>query len=137
MKNSNKTLLSLVGELLLKPGEFSLVEKGVLRRTSRLVLVPVLSKWLRITAIPRLWVKQIESNCVLRINKHDFPIDEQQQARPCCRLLLLYRRLLRSAVAYPSRNWMGIYQAIQQEEFRENIGMDPLDEKMKTKVEMA
>jgi hypothetical protein len=31
---------------------------------------------------------------------------------------------------------MGIYQAIQ-EEFRENIGMDPSDEKTKTKVEMA
>ena len=31
---------------------------------------------------------------------------------------------------------MGIYQAIQ-EEFRENISLDPSDEKTKTKVEMA
>jgi Complex 1 protein (LYR family) len=51
-------------------------------------------------------------------------------------LLSLYRRLLRSAASFPSKNRTGIYQAIQQE-FRENVGLDPSGEETKKKVEMA
>lgn len=48
----------------------------------------------------------------------------------------LYRKLLRSAYNYPSKNRMGIHQSIR-EEFRDNVGMDPSDEKTQEKIELA
>ena len=48
----------------------------------------------------------------------------------------LYRRLLRSAATYPSKNRMGIYRSIQ-EEFRENVDLDPSDDKTLRKVDLA
>lgn len=51
-------------------------------------------------------------------------------------LLHLYRRLLRSCATYPSKNRWGIYKAIQ-EEFRDNINLDPNDEKTKTNIGLA
>jgi len=50
--------------------------------------------------------------------------------------LWLYRRLLRSAATYPSKNRMGIYQSIR-EEFRDNVPLDPSDEKTREKVAIA
>jgi len=47
-------------------------------------------------------------------------------------LVFLYRRLLRSAATYPSRNRWGIYQAIR-EEFKENRNLDPTTEDTKKK----
>mmetsp|Transcript_36240 Transcript_36240/g.51268 ORF Transcript_36240/g.51268 Transcript_36240/m.51268 type:complete len:103 (-) Transcript_36240:131-439(-) len=51
-------------------------------------------------------------------------------------LIHLYRRLLRSAATYPSKNQQGIYQAIQ-EEFRENKGLVPEEEGTIKKVAIA
>mmetsp|Transcript_20269 Transcript_20269/g.44078 ORF Transcript_20269/g.44078 Transcript_20269/m.44078 type:complete len:97 (-) Transcript_20269:210-500(-) len=51
-------------------------------------------------------------------------------------LLHLYRRLLRSAATYPSKNRAGIYKAIQ-EEFRDNITMDPDDAKTQKQIQVA
>ena len=51
-------------------------------------------------------------------------------------LLHLYRRLLRSCATYPSRNRWGIYKAIQ-EEFRDNIKLDPDDAKTQQKISVA
>mmetsp|Transcript_42919 Transcript_42919/g.77183 ORF Transcript_42919/g.77183 Transcript_42919/m.77183 type:complete len:97 (-) Transcript_42919:288-578(-) len=57
--------------------------------------------------------------------------------RPQSRELLhLYRRLLRSCATYPSKNRWGIYGAIQ-EEFRDNITLNPDDPKTQKKVEVA
>lgn len=51
-------------------------------------------------------------------------------------LLGLYRQLLRSASTYPSRNRMGIYEAIR-EEFRSNIHLDPSEEETQKKINLA
>mmetsp|Transcript_23502 Transcript_23502/g.32963 ORF Transcript_23502/g.32963 Transcript_23502/m.32963 type:complete len:103 (-) Transcript_23502:411-719(-) len=51
-------------------------------------------------------------------------------------LVFLYRRLLRSAATYPSRNRWGIYQAIR-EEFKENRNLDPTTEDTKKKIAVA
>ena len=51
-------------------------------------------------------------------------------------LLHLYRRLLRSCATYPSKNRHGIYKAIQ-EEFRDNINLDPEDPKTQRQIEVA
>mmetsp|Transcript_16536 Transcript_16536/g.19060 ORF Transcript_16536/g.19060 Transcript_16536/m.19060 type:complete len:104 (-) Transcript_16536:99-410(-) len=52
------------------------------------------------------------------------------------KLLMVYRRLLRLAAVYPSRNRMGIYDSIRVE-FRENAKMDPSQDETKTKVSLA
>jgi Complex 1 protein (LYR family) len=51
-------------------------------------------------------------------------------------LLWLYRRLLRSAANYPSKNQIGIFQSIR-EDFRENASLDPSDPKAKRQIEVA
>ena len=51
-------------------------------------------------------------------------------------LLHLYRKLLRSAATYPSKNRMGIYKAIQ-EEFRDNVNMNPNDQKTHQQFSVA
>jgi hypothetical protein len=51
-------------------------------------------------------------------------------------LLWVYRRLLRSAATYPSRNRIGIYQSIR-EEFRENVDLNPLEEATQQKIALA
>jgi methylphosphotriester-DNA--protein-cysteine methyltransferase len=51
-------------------------------------------------------------------------------------LLWLYRRLLRSAATFPSKNRIRIFESIR-EEFRENLGLDPSDEATEKKVELA
>lgn len=51
-------------------------------------------------------------------------------------LVHLYKRLLRSAETFPSRNRDKIYRAIQ-EEFRENKDLDPQDEKTKIQIAVA
>ena len=51
-------------------------------------------------------------------------------------LLHLYRRLLRSAETYPSKKRRQIYESIR-EEFRENISLDPENEKTKRKIAIA
>ena len=51
-------------------------------------------------------------------------------------LLWLYRRLLRSAATYPSKNRIRIYESIR-EEFRENVGLDPSEKSTQKKVELA
>jgi len=50
--------------------------------------------------------------------------------------LHLYRRILRSAATYPSKNRWGIYEAIR-EEFRENTGLDPECPETRKKVKVA
>ena len=51
-------------------------------------------------------------------------------------LLHLYRRLLRSCATYPSKNRWGIYKAIQ-EEFRDNINLNPEDPKTQKQISIA
>mmetsp|Transcript_14028 Transcript_14028/g.29981 ORF Transcript_14028/g.29981 Transcript_14028/m.29981 type:complete len:96 (-) Transcript_14028:507-794(-) len=51
-------------------------------------------------------------------------------------LLHLYRRLLRSCATYPSKNRMGIYQAIR-EEFRDNRTLNPDDQKTHQQIQVA
>uniref|UniRef100_A0A6S9GUG5 Complex 1 LYR protein domain-containing protein n=1 Tax=Ditylum brightwellii TaxID=49249 RepID=A0A6S9GUG5_9STRA len=51
-------------------------------------------------------------------------------------LLFLYRRLLRSCATYPSKNRLGIYEAIR-EEFRENVSLDPEAYETKQKIAVA
>ncbi|KAL9182841.1 hypothetical protein ACHAXT_004120 [Thalassiosira profunda] len=51
-------------------------------------------------------------------------------------LLHLYRRLLRACATYPSKNRMGIYEAIR-EEFRDNANMDPEDDKTQRQIGVA
>mmetsp|Transcript_16831 Transcript_16831/g.38806 ORF Transcript_16831/g.38806 Transcript_16831/m.38806 type:complete len:105 (-) Transcript_16831:1460-1774(-) len=51
-------------------------------------------------------------------------------------LRMLYRKLLRSAETYPSRNRTGIYEAIR-DEFRTNSTLDPLENQTKEKVALA
>lgn len=51
-------------------------------------------------------------------------------------LLHLYRKLLRSCATYPSKNRLGIYDAIRQE-FRENMNLDPRDEITQKKISVA
>eukprot|EP00956_Cyclotella_meneghiniana_P002136 scaffold2418_cov58-Cyclotella_meneghiniana.AAC.10 len=51
-------------------------------------------------------------------------------------LLHLYRRLLRSCATYPSKNRWGIYKAIQ-EEFRDNINLNPDDPKTQKLISIA
>lgn len=51
-------------------------------------------------------------------------------------LLFLYRRILRSAATYPSKNRWGIYESIR-EEFRDNKGLDPDCPKTHEKVQVA
>lgn len=51
-------------------------------------------------------------------------------------LLHLYRRLLRSCATYPSKNKMRIYQSIR-EEFRDNVTMDPEDDKTRRNIDVA
>jgi hypothetical protein len=51
-------------------------------------------------------------------------------------LLHLYRRLLRSCATYPSKNRWGIYKAIQ-EEFRDNVNLNPDDPKTQMQISVA
>ena len=51
-------------------------------------------------------------------------------------MLWLYRRLLRSAATYPSKNRTRIFESIRKE-FRENLGLDPSDKATEKKVELA
>ena len=51
-------------------------------------------------------------------------------------LLNVYRRLIRLAKIYPSRNRDGILASIR-EEFRENVNLDPDEEATKRKVSLA
>mmetsp|Transcript_27516 Transcript_27516/g.40437 ORF Transcript_27516/g.40437 Transcript_27516/m.40437 type:complete len:106 (-) Transcript_27516:106-423(-) len=51
-------------------------------------------------------------------------------------LLSLYRKILRSAAVYPSKNRLRIYEAIRQE-FRENKSMDPKSDETQVKVSIA
>jgi hypothetical protein len=51
-------------------------------------------------------------------------------------LLWLYRRLLRSAAKFPSKNRAGIIQSIK-EDFRENSKLDPSHPKVKKQIEVA
>jgi hypothetical protein len=51
-------------------------------------------------------------------------------------LLHLYRRLLRSAETYPSKNRAGIYLSIR-EDFKENKSLDPDSEKVKKQTLVA
>lgn len=51
-------------------------------------------------------------------------------------LLHLYKKLLRSAAKYPSKNRWGIYQAIR-EEFRESVNLDPKAANTQKKIQVA
>jgi len=51
-------------------------------------------------------------------------------------LLHLYRRLLRAAATYPSKNRWGIHAAIR-EEFRENSNLDPEDPATHKQIHVA
>lgn len=51
-------------------------------------------------------------------------------------LLHLYRRLLRAAATYPSKNRWGIHAAIR-EEFRDNRSLDPDDPKTLKQIHVA
>jgi hypothetical protein len=51
-------------------------------------------------------------------------------------LLHLYRRLLRSCQTYPSKNRSRIYGSIQ-EDFRENVSLDPESEKARKQMHVA
>eukprot|EP00978_Attheya_sp_CCMP212_P025723 scaffold83272_cov55-Attheya_sp.AAC.5 len=51
-------------------------------------------------------------------------------------MLHLYRKLLRSSSTYPSKNRWGIYKAIQ-EDFRENVSLDPEAADTQRKITLA
>uniref|UniRef100_A0A7S3PWA3 Complex 1 LYR protein domain-containing protein n=1 Tax=Chaetoceros debilis TaxID=122233 RepID=A0A7S3PWA3_9STRA len=51
-------------------------------------------------------------------------------------LLHLYKKLLRSCATYPSKNRWSMHQGIR-EEFRENINLDPEDDKTQKKISVA
>ena len=48
----------------------------------------------------------------------------------------LYRRLLRACETYPSKNRVKIYESIQ-EDFRENMNLDPASETAKQQIHVA